>query len=118
MSGIDKSSSPATENLLLTGRNWIENLLMRIIAKRTPKCREVVRLLSQSMEVKLPVTTRIKIRLHYLICVWCYRYGEQLQTLRKIASSLPEHVDDCRPETLPHSLKGRLKQALRERKPD
>ena len=66
------------------------------------------------MEVKLPVTTRIKIRLHYLICVWCYRYGEQLQTLRKIASSLPEHVDDCRPETLPHSLKGRLKQALRE----
>jgi hypothetical protein len=70
------------------------------------------------MEVKLPVTTRIKIRLHYLICVWCYRYGEHLQTLRKIASSLPEHVDDCRPETLPHSLKGRLKQALRERKPD
>jgi hypothetical protein len=57
-------------------------------------------------------------RLHYLICVWCYRYTEQLQTLRKIASSLPEHVDDCRPETLPHSLKGRLKQALRERKPD
>ena len=62
MSGIDKSSSPAAENLLLTGRNWIENLLMRIIAKRAPKCREVVRLLSQSMEVKLAVTARIKNR--------------------------------------------------------
>ena len=85
MSGIDKSSSPGAENpSLLTGRNWIENLLMRLIAKRSPKCREVVRLLSQSMEVKLPVATRIKIRLHYLICVWCYRYAEQLQTLRKI----------------------------------
>ena len=69
---------------------------MRLIAKRTSKCREVVRLLSQSMEVKLAVTTRIKIRLHYLICVWCYRYAEQLQTFRKIASSLPEHMDDCR----------------------
>ena len=67
----------------LTGRNWIENLLVRVIAKRTPKCREVVGLLSQSMEVKLPVTTRIKIRLHYLICVWCYRYGQQFQTLRE-----------------------------------
>jgi hypothetical protein len=33
------------------------------------------------MEVKLPLTTRIKIRFHYLICVWCQRYGEQLQAL-------------------------------------
>jgi hypothetical protein len=70
------------------------------------------------MEVQLRVTTRIKIRLHYLVCVWCYRYGEQLQTSRKIASSLPEHVDDCRPETLPHPSKERLNRMLRERKPD
>ena len=66
------------------------------------------------MEVKLPVGTRIKIRVHYLICVWCQRYGKQLKTLRKIASSLPEHVDDCCSETLPFSSKERIKQALRE----
>jgi hypothetical protein len=84
------------------------------IAKNTPKCREVVKLLSQSMEVKLPVTTRIRIRFHYLICIWCHRYGKQLQALRKIASSLPEHVDDCSQETLPHSSKERMKQILRE----
>jgi hypothetical protein len=33
---------------------------------------------------------------------------------RKFASSLPEHVDDCCPETLPSSSKERIKQALRE----
>ena len=115
MGNTEKSSSSSAENpSLLAGRNWFERLLVSFIAKRTPKCREVVRLLSQSMEVKLPVTTRINIRFHYLICVWCYRYGEQLRELRKIASSLPEHVDDCCLEDLPLSSKERIKQALRE----
>ena len=115
MGNADKSSSSAAENpSLLAGRNWFESLLLGFIAKRTPKCQEVVRLLSQSMEMKLPVTTRIKIRFHYLICIWCQRYGTQIQALRKIASSLPERVDDCCSETLPHSSKERIKQALRE----
>jgi len=115
MGNAEKSSSSSAENpSLLAGRNWFEKLLVSFIAKRTPKCREVVRLLSQSTEVKLPLTTRIKIRFHYLICVWCYRYGEQLLALREIAYSLPEHVDDCCPETLPSSSKERIKQALRE----
>src|SRR6201997_5568812 len=116
MGNADKSPSSSAENpSLLAGRNWFERLLVSFIAKRTPKCREVVRLLSQSMEVKLPVTTRIEIRFHYLICVWCYRYGEQLRALRKIAASLPEHLDECGREALPYSAKERMKQALREK---
>jgi hypothetical protein len=115
MGNAEKSSSSSAENpSLLAGRNWLERLLVSFIATRTPKCREVVKLLSQSMEVKLPVTTRIKIRFHYLICIWCYRYGKQLHALRKITSSLPEHVDDCSQETLPDSSKERMKQVLRE----
>src|SRR5260370_28449569 len=112
MGNVDKFSS-AEYPSLFAGLNWFERLLVSFIAKRTPKCREVVRLLSQSMEEKLPVTTRIKIRFHYLICVWCYRYGEQLRALRKIASSLPEHLDECGQEALPYSSKVRMKQALR-----
>ena len=119
MSIVDKSSSSPAENPSpLTGRNWFERLLVGFIANHTPKCREVIKLLSQSMEVKLPVTTRIKLRFHYLICIWCQRYEKQLRALRKIASSLPEHVDSCCPETLPESSKERLKQALRESKPE
>ena len=70
------------------------------------------------MEVKLPITTRIKLRFHYLTCIWCQRYEKQLQAIRKIASSLPEHVDGFCPETPSDSSKERLKQALRERKPE
>ena len=119
MGNADKSSSSSADNpSLLAGRNWFERLLVSFIAKRTPKCRDVVKLLSQSMETKLPVTTRVKIWLHYLICVWCYRYGKQLQALRKIASSLPEHLDNCSQETLPDLSKERMKQVLRERRHD
>jgi hypothetical protein len=117
MSSVDKSSSsPAVNPSLLTGRNWFEGLLIGFIDNHTPKCREIIKLLSQSMEVKLPITTQIKLRLHYLICAWCQRYEEQLRTLRKIASSFPERVDNCCTETLPDSSKERLKQALREGK--
>jgi len=115
MGNAEKSSSSSAENpSFLAGRNWFERLLVSFIAARTPTCREVVRLLSQSMEVKLPVATRIKIRFHYLICIWCYRYGKQLQALRRIASSLPDHMDDCSQETLLDSTKERMKQILRE----
>jgi hypothetical protein len=95
MSNADKSSFPSAPNpSFLAGRNWFERLLENFIAKRTPNCREVVRLLSQSLEVKLPVTTRIKIRFHYLICIWCYRYGKQLRALRrKIAARDDEQFE-------------------------
>jgi hypothetical protein len=111
---VDKSSS-AENPSPIAGRNWFERMLVSLIEKHTPKCREVVRLLSRSMEVKLPFATRIKIRFHYLICVWCYRYGKQLSLLRKVASLLPEHADECGQETLPYSSKERIKQALREK---
>jgi hypothetical protein len=68
--------------------------------KRTPKCREVVRILSQSMDSKLSLIMRIKLRLHYLICAWCQRYDKQLHELREFTSSVPSHLDDFSADTL------------------
>ena len=54
-------------------------------------CRGVSRLLSQSMDAKLPWHHRLAIRLHLVYCVWCRRYAAQLQFLhramREMASS-------------------------------
>ena len=83
MSSVDKSSSSLAKNpSLLTGRNWFERLLVRIIVNRTPKCRDAIKLLSQSMEVKLPITTRIELRFHYLMCL--------VSALRKTAPGIAE----------------------------
>jgi len=118
MVSADQSSFSAPPNpSLLTGRNWIERRLVSYITNHTPTCRDVVRLLSQSMEVKLPITTRIKLRFHFLICIWCQRYERQLWALRKIASSVSERVADIYPETLSDRSKEQLKQSLRGTEP-
>jgi hypothetical protein len=51
-------------------------------------CRQVTRLVSQSMDAKLSWPSRLGIRLHLLYCVWCRRYAHQLQLLRKATSNL------------------------------
>jgi hypothetical protein len=69
------------------------------------------------MDSKLPLTLRIKLRLHYLICAWCQRYANQLHVLRKIASSAPDRVDQFSQDALSSTAKERIKEALRRKSP-
>ena len=85
--------SPIGNPSVLARRNWWQTKLVILIGKHTPKCREMVRILSDSMDRPLPLKMRIKKRLHYLICCWCQRYEEHLHYLRKTASAFPEHAD-------------------------
>jgi hypothetical protein len=50
----------------------------------------MTRLVSLSMDQKLPLITRIRMRLHYGICVWCERYAQQIAFLKAAARSFPE----------------------------
>jgi hypothetical protein len=50
----------------------------------------MTRLISLSMDQKLPLITRIRMRLHYGICVWCERYAQQIAFLRTAARRFPE----------------------------
>jgi hypothetical protein len=59
----------------------------------TPNCAEMSRLASQSLEQPLPLGTRLKMRLHYLICVWCSRYLKHLKFLHSAAARLYEKAD-------------------------
>jgi hypothetical protein len=113
MSG-EYDPSPEGNPSVLARRNRFQTALVKFIGQRTPKCREVVRILSQSMDSKLSLTMRIKLRLHYLICAWCQRYEKQLRELRKFASSVPDHVDEFSEDTLSPTAKERMKEALRE----
>jgi hypothetical protein len=62
---------------------WLENWLSR----NTPPCKEVVRLLSDSMERPIPFHRRIGVRLHFLICTWCVRYHDQIELIRTFLRS-------------------------------
>lgn len=61
------------------------------IATHTPKCHDITRLISESLDRPLPLRTRIAMWIHCRICVWCERYRDQLGFLRKALKSWPEH---------------------------
>jgi hypothetical protein len=104
--------SPIGNPSVLARRNWLQTKLVIFIGKHTPKCREMVQILSKSMDEPMPWMMRIKKRLHFLICCWCQRYEEQLYYLRKTAAEYPDHVPPSS-GSIPGDLKERWKEALR-----
>jgi len=95
--------------------NWWRTKVVMFIATHTPKCHDITRLISQSMEHPLPLRTRIAMRVHYLICVWCERYRDQLQLMRKALHVCPKEDAERMPGELPSAAKDRLKTALKRR---
>lgn len=61
-------------------------------------CRDITRLISESMDRTLPVGKRLGVRLHLILCRFCARYERQLllirDTVRRIAGEEAEPVPD------------------------
>jgi hypothetical protein len=74
-------------------------------------CRQVTRLVSQSMDARLPWHQRLAVRVHLLYCVWCRRYAAQIQFLRKAAKGLAIEG----PGTIPAKLSDEAKEQMRQR---
>jgi hypothetical protein len=105
--------SPIGNPSVLARRNWLQTKLVIFIGKHTPKCREMVRILSQSMDEPMPLGMRIKKRIHYLICCWCQRYEQHLYYLRDTARQFPEHAAKASDAPVSEQTKERWKAALR-----
>jgi hypothetical protein len=112
MSEEPYNPSPVGNPSVLARRNWWQTKLVIFIGRHTPKCREMVRILSDSMDRPMPLSMRIKKRLHYLICCWCQRYEEQLYYLRETASGFPDHADKSSDDRLSPSVKTRIKNKM------
>lgn len=103
----------------------VKNLQLRIgaiaafLARITPACKEMTRLLSESMDRSLPLMIRVTMRLHILICKWCKLYQHQLLFVRNAVQHYPEKVngsDTFPPTGLSSEAEKRLKEALRQRR--
>jgi hypothetical protein len=60
----------------------------------TPNCADMARLASESLDKALPLGLRLRMRLHFLVCVWCARYFKQLKFLRENAPHLEHRAID------------------------
>jgi len=65
------------------------------------------------MEKELPLITRIKLRIHFLMCSFCERYMKQLKYIRQVSREFPEKIGEVSDAALPPDAKERIKSALR-----
>ena len=56
-------------------------------------CKDVTKLVSESMDRSLPPGKRTGVRLHLLICKFCARYERQLLLIRETARRLAATVE-------------------------
>ena len=74
-------------------------------------CRQVTRLVSQSMDTKLRWYQWFGMRIHLLYCVWCRRYASQTRFLHKTCNHL-----GAEPEAAPlHTLSAEAKEKMSAR---
>ena len=93
--------------------NWWKTKIVMFIAMHTPKCHDITRLISQSMEGPLPWRTRVAMRVHYWICVWCERYSDQLGFLREVLHACPGNGAEAMRGELSPAARQRIKVAVR-----
>ncbi len=74
-------------------------------------CREVTKLVSESMESRLSWRKRIGMRIHFMMCVSCARYRRQILLIHELIRDYlsPEGDDHLSPES-----RERMKRAIKE----
>jgi len=85
------------------------------LLRRLPTCKEMVRVMSESMERPLPLRERVLLKLHLWVCVWCVWYLEQLRLLREALRARAASPEAGGPPgvSLSAEARERMKVALR-----
>ena len=73
-------------------------------------CRKVTRMVSDSLDHKLPLYQRFGIRIHLMMCKLCSRYKDQLLLMRKIIG--PKMMDKKETD-LPIKLSSKARERIK-----
>jgi len=86
------------------------NWLAKSFRALSPNCKEAIRLQSDALDQPLSRMQRIGLRIHLAICLWCSRYGKQINFLRTIAQRCDPDQDPK--QTMPPEARERIKRRL------
>ncbi len=80
------------------------------------RCREISKLVSESMEHQLRLRQRLQVHMHLLMCRLCAGFARQLWFFRRAASENPDRLLDpaARDAALSPAARERIKAALRD----
>ena len=77
----------------------------------------MVPVMSESLERRLGLVERTKLRLHLLVCAWCARYLKQIKLLRQAVSqrefTTTDDNDNANPLKLTDEARQRIYESLR-----
>ena len=73
----------------------------------------MVPVMSESLERRLGLVERTKLRLHLLVCAWCARYLKQIKVLRQVVRQPGVTEADAEPFKLTHEARQRISDSLR-----
>ena len=92
------------------------DFMMRVMNKISPTCDIITKKISESMDHKISLRSRLKIRLHVMFCILCRRYQRQLTTMHTLFElRLQGEAENILPKgpTLTNEARERIKQNLR-----
>lgn len=76
-------------------------------------CKEVTRMLSDSLDRELSFHQRVGLRMHLLMCKFCSRYQRQLLFLRETMHLHAKHSEDMEPLIkLPPKARERIERTI------
>lgn len=75
----------------------------------------MVPVMSESLERRLGLVERTKLRLHLMVCAWCARYLKQIKLLRQLLSQRESADPDDNAESLKltNEARQRISESLR-----
>jgi hypothetical protein len=85
------------------------------LLRRLPACKQIVKVISESMERKLSLRERITVKLHLWICLWCVWYLEHLNLMRdtiRTKTSQEPNLDSASLPPLSPEARERMKLRL------
>ncbi len=83
------------------------------LLRALPTCERTVETISQSMERRLTLRERIKLKVHFWICVWCQWYMEHLHVIRDTSrAQAAESSEPMTSATLSNEARERIRRRL------
>lgn len=75
-------------------------------------CKHASQLVSRALDEKLSLRDRFALKFHLLICKYCSRFSQQLQTLSVAIFNIGKAIEEDANITLPTETKNRIAKSL------
>jgi len=80
--------------------------------RKLPACKEMVKIITASMDTKLSWREKLMMKLHLLACDPCVNFLKQLRFIRTVLSHSDEHLESAQQITLNDTARDRIKTAM------